>query len=389
MQALKASALAGSLDALERIIHKVDHNADALVQFLPIFSQLLRSTPMPVAHSTDSEKHRFLVITKQTFRAVAIGMSNSPASNQALVTHLCCNLPDMCDFAIAFFRLFVLDVASLSPSDVELAREMKETILPISFQRIFSIPPTFEVASNHTGLFDCLTRLWVLVATEQQPLSVVDRYLALVLGLIERSSRRSPPREEFRNALDQLPSGLITICTLQRIINDLHSTPIDVHSVRRNVFMLLQCCMDSLKMYRACLASHIAKWCCVVLKRLMSRKHVLPAGCEDAVIITVDVTLVLLRFAFQAGWSVVVEAMEHGAMDCVFRCQPLLDHQEIARSQSDISLGPAFAELVDLFNAFTVHRQVLRVSHRAVKKVLWRNLEDNIEKEGPLWDALS
>ncbi len=314
-------------------------------------------------------------------------MSDSPASNQALVAALTFYLPDMFDFAIAFFRLFVLDVTSLSPSDVELAREMKETVLPGAFYGIFAIPSAFAVASSHTGLFDCLTRVWVLVATERQPPPVVDQYLAIVLGLGERFGQKSPGMDEFRNALEQLPSALIVTCTLQRIINDLHTTPIDVQIVRQNVFMLSQCCMGSLKMYRACLASHIAKWCCVIMKRLMSRKHVLPAGCEQTVTRIVDIILILLRFVFEAGWSVMVEAMEHGFMDCVFRCQPLLDYQEISRSQIGKSLGLAFAEQVDLFNAFTMHRQVLRASHMAVKKVLYMNLEDNIEKEGPLWDA--
>ncbi|KAF8881181.1 hypothetical protein CPB85DRAFT_1340553 [Mucidula mucida] len=355
MQALKKSALNGSLDALEKIIHKVTNNEDALVLFLPTFSRLLQSTRIPDGNSSDDDKHRFLIITRQTFHAVAIGMSDSPASNQALVAALTFNLPDMCDFAIAFFRLFVLDVTSLSPSDVELAREMKETVFPGAFYGIFAIPSAFAVASSHTGLFDCLTRVWVLVATERQPPPVVDQYLAIVLGLGERFGQKSPGMDEFRNALEQLPSALIVTCTLQRIINDLHTTPIDVQIVRQN-------------MYRACLASHIAKWCCVIMKRLMSRKHVLPAGCEQTV-------------------TRIVDAMEHGFMDCVFRCQPLLDYQEISQSQIGKSLGSAFAEQVDLFNAFTVHRQVLRASHRAVKKVLYMNLEDNIEKEGPLWDA--
>ncbi|KAF9024361.1 hypothetical protein BDZ89DRAFT_125334 [Hymenopellis radicata] len=316
-------------------------------------------------------------------------MSDSPASNDALVTHLCAIMPDLCDFAIAFFRLFVLDSASLPLSDTELAMEIKEEILPISFYTILAIPQVYELASAHTGLVDCFTRVWVLVGTEQQPRLITGRYLELLLNILERSGPKSPASNEFRDAVDQLPCALITACILQRVISDLHATPIDVHSVhsiKQNFFMLLQCC-TSVEVYYPCFASHrAAKWCCIIMKQLMSRKHVLPSGYEQTVTQAVDVTLMLLRIVFLGGRSVMAEAIEHGFIECVFRCQPLLDHQE-STSSTRRPLGPVFAELIDLLNGFTMHRQVLREAHKALKKVLSRNLEDDIEKEGPLWNA--
>ncbi len=119
-----------------------------------MFAQLLRSTRIPDASSSIDDKHRFLVVTKQAFHAVAIALSRGPYGPGELVNHLVSNVSAMCEFAMAFFRTFVLDTTSLSPSDVELAREMKETVLPASIDRIFRIEPAFKVASNHKGLLD-------------------------------------------------------------------------------------------------------------------------------------------------------------------------------------------------------------------------------------------
>ncbi len=220
--------------------------------------------------------------------------------------------------------------------------------------------------------------------TEQQPLPVVDRYMTLI---VERFHLTHLPRKSLAMLLEQFPTGVIpfiTIFILQRIITDLHSTPINVESVRVHVSMLVQGGMNSVQMWNACFASHVAKWCCVVLKRLMSRKHVLPAGCEHTVIRTVDVTLMLLSFLSQARWSIMVEPMEHGFLDCVFRCQPLLDCQARTSIESGRSLSAAFADLLDLYNACTLHRPVLRASYKAIKKVMRRSLEDDIKQEGPV-----
>ncbi|KAF8917211.1 hypothetical protein CPB85DRAFT_1286513 [Mucidula mucida] len=129
----------------------------------------------------------------------------------------------------------------------------------------------------------------------------------------------------------------------------------------------------------------VAKWCCIIMKHLMSQKHVLP-GREQTVTMAVDVTLRLLRVAFQAGRSVMAEAIEHGFVECVFRCQPLLDHQKTP-SGAGTPLGPAFEKLINILNGFTMYWPVLREAHKALKKVLSRSLNDDIEKEGPIWRA--
>ncbi|KAF9019921.1 hypothetical protein BDZ89DRAFT_1043625 [Hymenopellis radicata] len=100
----------------------------------------------------------------------------------------------------------------------------------------------------------------------------------------------------------------------------------------------------------------------------------------------------LLRFAFLAGSWVIVQALEHGFIDCLFRVQPLLDwcqhsHKGCQHSHTESSLGSMLADLIDLLNAWTMYRPVLRLSHKAVKKVLRRNLVNNLKKEGLLWDA--
>ncbi|KAF8875944.1 hypothetical protein CPB85DRAFT_1443961 [Mucidula mucida] len=252
---------------------------------------------------------------------------------------------------------------------------------------MFRVGPIFKIASNHTGLFGCLTRVWVRVVTEQQPLPVVDHYMRLI---VDRCLPRTPAEKEFGGALEQLPTGvipIITISTLQRLIKDLHSTPIKVESVRLHLCVLVQGSMNSAQMLNACFASHVGKWCCVVMKRLMSRKHVLPAGCEEMIVGTVHVSFILLSVLSQAGWSVMVEPMEHGFLECVFRCQPLFDYQQRTSSESGRLVSAVLTDLLNLYNACALHRPVLRASYKAIKKVMRRSLEDDIKQEGPVWEA--
>lgn len=355
--------------------------------FIPTLRLILEKTEIPEISSPHAVTHRFLLVASHITRALTTGVPPNPRS-LALGTAVATLTSILCDWTITFYSKFVLE--SFPDDDRPLIDYLKDNMM-LTLNWISQLEPVYEKISAHGGIVDSLSRVWSLAVTENGPLQVLDNYFILLRRLVftKREPHDLSHWKDFYLALDVLPLPVIILSLLNRIISDLQAVPIPVADIEKYLAMLSCPALVLPKFVRELMAAHTVKWCWVVMRRLTSSKRVLPPGCEQNVRGCMNHTYILMTKAFKDGWWWGVETLQSGAVECLFQCQSLMDHdaQNEAGKQGSRTLTETLAEIMNTLNALTMYRPVLKEAHTVVKKVLWRNLEDGIKQEGALWDA--